>query len=1067
MKEFPRIHSLGTINIIHHQEFFYRFHPFRTDFVGESGVGKSIVTDLLQLILVGSTEYSSSTQGKDDRPFNSLVLQNTDSSDFGYAFINVEVSNKQYVVLGTYIELNNNQSQAFIIQKDLDFDSDVLEPMDKYIAIDDFEENGNWIPINDLDTFFNVDKEIGFKKFNHFKSYHETLKANDLLPVDVTTKSALKDYAKILQAFSRKGLSIKDGVDLQEFLFGKNEQQKFYTQFEQVVSSMEESINSYRVNRQELDIIEVKKKALYELYELRKKDELLNANYNKLRYHKLKIQKDGYVTFLKEKVKSHFDSKLIIKELNQLREKKITSLENEIDIIIKKLSIKQSDVVNLKQRVDAIKSIDALMEMQNLKSIDDLREFHIKYNKNKRLFKSLQEGTISLKNRGLLNVFESLDVSKGFNNLILDLGKDIEDSNRRLQALNALVLFSDINNKNSLAYWIIKNNSKLSVEQESVIRYFQSNAVGLQIPDVVKLGSQYILDPKRILDITIESEENGFWVDFGGVNTFIEYCEDHFFDGKPVDEIVLELKKNKITLEKEIVEIKNAIDEKNSILAFIDELDNSELFYEAWKAKSVLDYKEVDEKNELLINNIEYLDLEIGKYKSKQKVIDEYEKAVTSRNQLTDDKGNSTALKKQLEGFKIIQLESSDSEIVALKNKHNITTSKKTASKLDESKFYESFVSKYNLAKSFINITSEINNVKEKLEKIEESIVKIELLSVVEIEEVLEKEYSEEALDNAEEEARLITIEYQSSFKKLIEDIPETDKALLKETQDFKILVRSVLPDIFSRVDFEENEVISLISEYLDKINRKNAEITKNKLINIRDLMQDLQGEILRQTNIVRRIDNIFKRPEAQITGGHIVSLKKTDNPRIASDWIGRFLEELTVVNEGLFDPTNAFISDVERRNQVSIEDHIIDEYKRHSDYRMQNVTLKELLSPFSYYSLNYEIRTAGGKKNSGSTGQTYAAIALLCIAKLSLMQDEQDASDSGLRFMSIDEAAGIGSNFDMLKAIAKKYGYQILSLSIDLNRINEGEQTIYRLFKVQDEDFINHHPVPVFSKEV
>jgi DNA repair protein SbcC/Rad50 len=95
MNPFPRIHSLGTVNIIHHQEFFYRFHRFRTDFVGDSGVGKSIITDLLQLILIGSTEYSSSTQSKEDRPFQTLVLKTTNNTDFGYAYINVEIASSQ------------------------------------------------------------------------------------------------------------------------------------------------------------------------------------------------------------------------------------------------------------------------------------------------------------------------------------------------------------------------------------------------------------------------------------------------------------------------------------------------------------------------------------------------------------------------------------------------------------------------------------------------------------------------------------------------------------------------------------------------------------------------------------------------------------------------------------------------------------------------------------------------------------------------------------------------------------------------------------------------------------
>lgn len=49
MKNYPRIYSLSTLGLIHHYENDYLFHNMRTDFVGDSGSGKSIIADLLQL----------------------------------------------------------------------------------------------------------------------------------------------------------------------------------------------------------------------------------------------------------------------------------------------------------------------------------------------------------------------------------------------------------------------------------------------------------------------------------------------------------------------------------------------------------------------------------------------------------------------------------------------------------------------------------------------------------------------------------------------------------------------------------------------------------------------------------------------------------------------------------------------------------------------------------------------------------------------------------------------------------------------------------------------------------
>mgnify|MGYP006896729809 CR=1 FL=1 len=75
MKKYPRIYSLSTIGIIHHQKNDYIFHPYCTDFIGDSDSGKSIIADLLQLIFVGSSVFRSATiPVKDRREPDGLVF---------------------------------------------------------------------------------------------------------------------------------------------------------------------------------------------------------------------------------------------------------------------------------------------------------------------------------------------------------------------------------------------------------------------------------------------------------------------------------------------------------------------------------------------------------------------------------------------------------------------------------------------------------------------------------------------------------------------------------------------------------------------------------------------------------------------------------------------------------------------------------------------------------------------------------------------------------------------------------------------------------------------------------
>lgn len=75
--------------------------------------------------------------------------------------------------------------------------------------------------------------------------------------------------------------------------------------------------------------------------------------------------------------------------------------------------------------------------------------------------------------------------------------------------------------------------------------------------------------------------------------------------------------------------------------------------------------------------------------------------------------------------------------------------------------------------------------------------------------------------------------------------------------------------------------------------------------------------------------------------------------------------------------------------------------------------------------------------------------------------------TQSGIRFMPIDEAEGLGSNYDMLYNIANAHDYQIISLSINpLGKFNDGEQYMYMLHKnTKSEEDVNNTPVGIFCE--
>ena len=112
------------------------------------------------------------------------------------------------------------------------------------------------------------------------------------------------------------------------------------------------------------------------------------------------------------------------------------------------------------------------------------------------------------------------------------------------------------------------------------------------------------------------------------------------------------------------------------------------------------------------------------------------------------------------------------------------------------------------------------------------------------------------------------------------------------------------------------------------------------------------------------------------------------------------------------------------------------------------HVLKEDLLNPKNYFDIKFEMESDDGEKNVGSAGQTYAVTAMLCVARLSLVEKkEKGRQHSGLRFMPIDEAEGIGSNFDLLERIAEAKDYQLISMSINpLDDFRDGEQYLYIL---------------------
>jgi len=219
-KQLPRIHSLSTVGIQHHFHTDYLFHSFRTDFSGDSGVGKSMIADMLQLIFVGS-EFLSATEGTGERPANKMPI-----GRYGYVFINVEVEIYKYIVLGMFISTATINPAPFIIQGG--YGKDAYTPLQSPISYRDIL-NGDIV--EDIDTVSRrLEDQFNCQMVTQ-KAYHDYLMEHDLLPIQITDKTRLKNYARILRSFARGRDFKHDSESLKYFFFDDKKETEIHEDF--------------------------------------------------------------------------------------------------------------------------------------------------------------------------------------------------------------------------------------------------------------------------------------------------------------------------------------------------------------------------------------------------------------------------------------------------------------------------------------------------------------------------------------------------------------------------------------------------------------------------------------------------------------------------------------------------------------------------------------------------------------------------------------------------------------------------------------------------------------------
>lgn len=1077
MSNFPKIYSLSTVGIRQHNNYDYLFHEVRTDFTGKNGTGKSIIADIMQLIFIPYSDlWKSGTEGinKQDRKVWGMPLPK-EYINFSYAFLNIEKTKRKFITIGVYIPKNHQPVRPFIISKVSETNNKTLVPFDFPLkAMDFLSETKAVFSINDLkqNLLLNDLHLQDFYQKDNINQYFDILYKSQLCPLDLTRENNLKAYAKVLQSFSRaKSLNINNTKSLQDFLFEDDDEikQTFIEQKEQ----LENYIKQYRRDAAAINDLARKQQRLIEL-------QIINENYKNKRndyyssdtinsFNKFALAKKTYSNNKNslERAQVNLEKHLNQEKTNQIELytcyiyiKKLCEYlwnsykEQKPNFSDEILKAKQSEASELSFTIKTIESINKVYEKYN----SSLTELKDKFQDQEKI-KNQLEKINRVKNIPSFKEFENsiwaVDYSNARNTYqtrLLEISKEIEN-------LTQLIILYDNNNPNSLFQWAIKQKEPLTLAQETVLMKFKDIATSKSLkPDVKK----YTENPSKLLNSYSETE-SGIWLHLGCLTEYVEYLSNPKFAN--IENLSLVLENDKIELNKKLNEF---IKEKKTIKSIDNDLNeigyNSE-YCNIWKERKRIESYKIDlEVNASTIADVNKVSNSIDKYielKESHSVLEEEIKNIAKKDkeleirikQLSSeiDEYNSkiSVLKKNInspiEEIKL-SLNQSLEELEELHKqkkkelediagatdniKHNVSTQETNIKSCKDQE---------PLIKTNLDQTEHEFNLKKITLAKETNLIFDSLLQLGDL--------TDEKIEQLRNEFEFQKEIYRREFSSVVETFEET-----KGGKNTELRINEYNFGTLVRILCGKFELENLTPE-LNRLNDEIANFGKLQLEIIFNVFSKVEKNYRELKTLVVRLNNFFK--QNKISQDYTFRVEFIEKSDISIGWIDKMQISAKTQSYG----RNLF-SDLEGYEELSPEQLIVSIAQKFS--KIKNCELGDLLNPKYYFELKVGMYDDNNNSNSGSGGQAYTALALLCIGRMSVIQKEMRP---GVKFIIIEELSNIDdTNFNTFPEIAKQFGYQLLTMTPKpFGSYTDDDWFLHMLSKGTDKE-INYAPMSFFK---
>lgn len=1034
--KYPKIYSLSTVGILKHYIHDYLFHPLRTDFIGPNGVGKSIIADLLQLLFIYDTEIITfGTDGlqQDKRSIYTLPYK----TKIAYCFLNVEVKKDEFFVIG--ITISNQKGKRiipFIVtrQAELGLPKDQLTLSRTQILISEDILNDNIIEdlpsltrklLQSKDLFLN-----SFKNKEEVDSYYRFLYDKQILPINLSIEKNYIAFAKVIQSFSKaKTLDLSAShasKSLKEFLFEDSDVDILQDYINQQ-GALERILGEYNRLNKDIKALEQKQQKLLQLreeeniyrYEFKTyKQAELTEIYGELTKNKqieahgkdiLQIEENKYET-LHEKIKKipHVE-KLIADALerannNYDRHVEYEIVSNKIEELGEQIS--ELKVLLLPKIHDEWKRVLCKIDISilSITQIKQLIVFSEPYLKKYTTLSQIEEV------RKLQN--ESID----------ELKEKLKKEKEHHQKL--ISLFQSHSNE-SLTHWFMRQNLYLSTEEQNALLYFASTS--LTKPINPGNGSR-IFDPQLLLEKfepEFQEDKKGFWIRLGAISEYVAYSPDA---------VLFENQKN---LERSV---QNLIDKLNDEVNLIKR--------KLLELEKVKDAKEYD--SSLLMQKY---DISLIEYSN----IEKLKEAVSCIIQL-DEKVAFLLREKYLTKEKLGEIKKS----IPL----NIVAHEPLVVKLDLEKLRKrQFKRQKDFATYAGQKKGEIKAIENQRDLYNSQLVTSteKVLQNQKEFDILYHDYYKEFNENILEFFPLIGSGallkkkyevgfdiYKSSYISTIYYFEETSNEknisvnleLSNKTYSFRVLEEAMLGSRIKSTD----EIASALHE----ANQNRLNMADNIRDNMIKVFDSTLSRYKKYKEQIQTINAFFKG--RKISNRFYFKLSFTENKTLKIEFVeemGTQIRTSAKQGELLF-------------NQ-SVDEFIEDFFRKLAKIR-DRVSIDKLLNPKTYFDLSVSLTDQYDNEIPGSSGETYSAIALLGIARLSVVQKEQRA---GLRFIILEEIGSLdNTNFNTFPAIAKEFDYQILTMAPHPFSTGLSEEWYaHHLIKGKTDENINFHPSVSYFK--